>query len=299
MQGVDAELARRGLAIFQRPLHVPMLLWEAFGWGGNALPGRSLADLPGYGHDVILAKAYRWYDETFGSENLKAANFSHGSFAIRLGSAVWRVRLPLIFGTVHFFADRNLANTGTMIGKRGPATSNALKHIEKITEGVATRLVDADITRFMEQFVMAIRAFQWHEGLPSSELFQTSRNDSASATDELIARRYGQARWASQQALEKTIKGALTLAGTTFPTSGRDGHDLVALAGLLEKHHSVSIPENFLKDCACSPAVRYGEEESTEDQALLANQAIVQSFHAMRTSPGMERVLAAANAARL
>src|SRR5690606_38692077 len=86
MQGIDAELARRGLAVYQRPLHIPMLLWDAFGWGGDALPDRSLADRPGYDRSVILAKAYRWYEETFGSDSLKAANFSHGSFAIRLGS---------------------------------------------------------------------------------------------------------------------------------------------------------------------------------------------------------------------
>lgn len=293
MQGIDAELAKRGLAVFQRPLHIPMLLWDAFGWGGNALPDRSLANLPGYDREVILAKAYKWYDETFGSENLKAANCTIGSFAIPLGTMNWRVRLPVIFGTVQFFVDRNLANAGTKIGERGPTKYNALKHVEKMTEGVASRLTGADLIRYMEEFAMAVQAFQWHRELPSSELFEMARDDAASATDELIACRYGQARWAAQQAIEKTMKGILNLASTPFPTSGRDGHNLVALGSILEKHHGISIPEVFLKNCLCSPAIRYGEEVSTEHQALLANQAIVQSFHAIRTSPGMERLLAA------
>jgi hypothetical protein len=68
MQAIDSELNSRGFRPAQRPLPVARLLWEAFGWGGNALPPKDLALQLGFEGQILLAKAYRWYDIVYADQ---------------------------------------------------------------------------------------------------------------------------------------------------------------------------------------------------------------------------------------
>lgn len=91
MSAIDAALAAEGLKPFQRPLHVAFKFWEAFGWGGLAIPPRELADLPGFTGDVLMAKSYRWYELGYGAQ-LKS-DMAYGFAPARLGNGVWRVQI--------------------------------------------------------------------------------------------------------------------------------------------------------------------------------------------------------------
>lgn len=96
----------------------------------------------------------------------------------------------------------------------------------------------------------------FREALPRNELLTAARGDYSASTEDMLAHRPAQARWAAQQAVEKTLKGLLAVAGIAFPTGGPRGHDLVHLAELLEQGASMTIDSADLTAASCSPRVR-------------------------------------------
>ena len=275
MQAVDAALAAQGLKPFQRPLNVSRKFWEAFGWGGNVLPVRERAAEPGFEGEVLLAKAYQWYEHSYG-ERLKA-DFSYGRAPYRLANALWQVRVGWLAGTVDLFIDRNLGNEGVSIDVRSSATLNVLSAIERLPQGLAERLPEQVLREYAEFYVFLLDVFAWRAELPKQELFEMARADYESSTADLLAHRYGQARWGTQQAVEKTLKGMLSIGGTDFPR-GTKGHDLAQLGALAAQRHQIQVDPALLQATACSAAVRYGEVPSTEDDAYTANHAALGIF---------------------
>jgi hypothetical protein len=292
MQAIDAALGAEGLKPFQRPLSVCHKLWEAFRWSGPLLPDKALADQAGYEGDVLMAKAYRWYEQTYG-DKLKG-DFAYGFAPALLGNSVWKVRAGVSFGTVRLFVDRNLSNRGkTFSGGHnpGPATMNILCAVEGLPQGMVDRLPDSALREHMEFHILMHEALQWREGLPRTELLEMAHHDYDECTSAVLGGRFGQARWAAQQAIEKTLKGLLAIGGTAFPTGGRHGHSLQHAADLLKASHGVSLTGALLSLAECSPAVRYGEVASSEAQALAANHAVLGVLDELRRSPAADALL--------
>lgn len=290
MRAVDVTLSDKGFKPSQRPMHVPRLFWEALGWSGDVLPSSSLSESAGYKGEVLMAKAHCWYKQNYG-EKLKF-EFAVGFVPFRLGNAIWRVRIGVIYGAVQIFIDRNLQNTGVTLASRGaPATYNALSAVEDLPQALVDNIGEAEIKLYHQFYLFAYENLQWHSELPTSELLRVARNDYAASTGDLLAGRYGQARWGAQQAVEKTIKGLLALAGTNYPTGGRRGHDLIYLGDLLDKNHGIRIQHSHLMSAGCSPRLRYGEEPSSEAQAMTANHAVLMVFNCVRTNPEIAAIV--------
>jgi HEPN domain-containing protein len=282
MVAIDEALTNRGLNPFQRPLHVGRLLWEAFEWNGPLVPPKELAKKPGFLGDVLMAKCLRWYERYYG-EQLKS-DFAYGFAPVKLGNAIWRVRAAVTYGTVTLFADRNLSNRGvTMDGRGAGAFVNVLGAIEGFPQGLADRLSDAALQEHLQFHVFIHNVLQWREELPRTELLNMARADYDSSTADILGRRYGQARWAAQQAVEKTLKGMLKVASLPFPTGGKYGHNLLHLGELFEKQ-GINIPPSLLSLATCATTVRYGEDVSTEQQAMGANHAVLHIFDVLRSN---------------
>jgi hypothetical protein len=293
MHAIDEALAADHLKPFQRPLHVGRKLWEAFKWGGNAFPDKRLADQPGYDGDVLMAKAYRWYEQTYG-DKLKS-DFAYGFAPARLGNALWRVRAGVTYGTVRLFVDRNLQNRGkTFAGGHnpGPATYNLLCAVEGLPQGLVDRLPDAALHEHAEFHLLMHESLQWRHSLPDTELFGMAHHDYDECTSAVLGGRYGQARWAAEQAIEKTLKGLLTIGKTDFAKGGKNGHNLEHAAQLLKDKHGVVLSSAVLALAECSPAVRYGEVASTETQALAANHAVLGVLDELRRSSSAAALIA-------
>lgn len=274
-------------------MHVGFLFWDAFQWSGEAFPDKSLAFIPGYTGNVLMAKAYRWYEELYG-EQLKTS-MAYGFSPAILGNSVWRVRAGLTYGSVHLFVDRDLSNRGRVLvggGEHGPASYNILCAVEDLPQGLVNRLPDVALRNHMDFHLLMHGALQWRESLPGTELFNMARGDYDDSTESVLGRRYGQARWAAQQALEKTLKGFLTIAGTSYAAKGPKGHSLAHAAQLLKDHHGVALSAPVLAAAECPPAVRYGEIDSTESQALLANHAVLAILDELQRSPQAKVLLA-------
>lgn len=290
MRAIDKALSDKGLKPFQRPLHVANLLWEAFGWGGLVFPPKELASQPGFEGDIIMAKSYRWYEQTYGKR--LNSDFAFGYAPIKLGNAVWRVRFGGIFGSVYLFADRNLMNRGAMPGSRDvDASFNILCAVEELTQGLAKNLSEAELYEYFQFYKFGFENLMWRYDLPSTTLLDIAKKDYDASTQDVLAHGYSQARWGAGQAVEKTIKGLLTIAGTPFPTSGSKGHDLKLLADILVKNHGITILPDTLNPVLCNPDVRYGKELSTEDQAIHANHAVLAVFEQLRKDPKTVAIL--------
>lgn len=290
MLALDGVLAKAGLAPWQRTLHIGFKLWDAFNWTGLSSPPKTLIDLPGYSGDILKAKANHWYERTYG-EYLNH-DWAIGYFPVRLGNAIWRVRAPITFGNVYFFADRALHNQGLSVGIDTPASVNALCQVQKLPQGLASLLPVKELADFLEFYQFAFDCLQWREELPDTDWFNTARNDYDQSTVDVLAGRFSQARWGVQQAIEKTIKGLLTIAGIRFQTRGAAGHDLLRLAEQLAIQHEVVLDSSDLALVSCPPSVRYGEERSTESQAFMANHAALRIFGQLSESPSVTLLLA-------
>ncbi len=293
MHAIDSLLTQEGLTPFQRPIHVGRKLWEAFRWGGRMFPDGRVADLPGYEGDVLIAKANRWYEQTYGDQ-LKG-DLAYGFAPVRLGNSVWRVRAGMIFGSVRLFVDRNLQNRGnrTVAGPSArEASANVLSVVEGLTQGIADRLSDSALMEYWEFHLLMHEALQWRwDCLPKTELLSMAHHDYDECTSAVIGRRYGQARWAAEQAVEKTLKGLLTIGKTAFPTGGKNGPSLAHEAHLLKDSHGISLNSGVLALAECSPAVRYGETPSTEGQALTANHAVLTILNQLSQSESVRVLL--------
>lgn len=122
-----------------------------------------------------------------------------------------------------------------------------------------------------------------------------AHHDYDQSTADILAHRYGQARWGAQQAVEKTMKGLLSIAGSAYPKGGPDAHNLHHIAQILIQLHGIAISDVLLDAASCSPKVRYGEEVSTEAQALLANHSVLGVIEQIRLSPEIGVLLAKTN----
>lgn len=285
MRAIDKVLWKKGVEPFRRPIHVSRLFWEAFGWGGRLLPPKELALLPGFDGDILIAKAHRWYENTYG-ERLKA-DFAFGYAPVKLGNAIWRVRFGVFFGEVNLFIDRNLENRGiTCSSRNGEASYNVLCAVENLTQALVGQLHDTELDKYLHFYKFGLESLMWrNDELPDTELLNTARADYDASTADVLGQRYGQARWGAQQAVEKTIKGLLKIAGTPFPTNGTEGHNLKRLGELLQQHQGITIAPALLDQASCPTRVRYGEDPSTEDQAFQANHAVLGVLDQLRKNP--------------
>lgn len=291
MVAIDARLQEEELQPFQRPLSVCRLLGDAFKWAGNILPPKSLADLPGFTGEILMAKAHRWYETVYG-DRLKS-DWALGYVPASIGNALWKARVPVFYGQCHLFIDRNLSNQGTNgLEGKGHASANILALVEHLRPDLAIRVPESDLTQFWDFYISALQSFVWREELHGNDLFTQAVHDYSASTEDLLNRRYAQSRWSSAQAVEKTLKGLLSLAKTPYPTRGWKGHDLVHLGELLDKHHGIAIEQTLLKLATCTSEVRYGDEPSSEKQALLANHALLGVLEQLRQNSKTPRLLA-------
>lgn len=290
MAAVDNALAAEDLKPFQRPVHVGRLFWEAFEWGGRMCPPDNLADLPGYQGDVLMAKALRWYTDVLG--NRLKTYFELGHVPARIGRTIWKVRIANWYGSVNFFLHRNLLNKGSSRGSQHTLPSmNILTLVEELPQGLVDRLTDNELQSHFDYHMFCVENIQWMNNLPRTDLFSVALGDYAGSTQELIAHRYPQSRWAAQQCVEKIIKGFLKMAGTPFPKGGRDGHDLSKLAKILHENHGLLINSQLIEMAHCSTGARYQDEPSTEDQAFKANIAALHIIDTLRVSREIVKIL--------
>ncbi len=291
MTSLDNRFSAEGI----EPRHRGMRASQQVSWtlklDGTPILGGPLDRGPPFSPRDLLARVHDWYSDHYG--DAMKIDFSPGSFLVVVNGNLWKVRLPMIMGEGRLVVDRNLSLAKKDGVGRGPAIHNVLCSVEELTQAMANKLSDQELAFFFHAFAHGWQAIMTLGSLGGHALFSEAKADFRHSVDAIASRReYGKARWESAQCAEKLLKGLLARAGHAYPKDGGRGHDHVHLGALLEEKLSIRISENILKILKTSPAVRYGEEASTLEQAMASHSALLAllrtlgSSHFVETSDG-------------
>lgn len=276
MREIDARLGSEGYPIEDRPIFAGREVSLLHGVTipiGKADASRLPPDIAAYA--PLGAAISRWYDESYG-DRLKV-DMKPGRTVVRLDGDLYVIGIPRIFGSVAFAVSRDFLPERTSFA--GPAECNIIQLVEHMTPARAARLSDVDLQAAERAFLSGLWASYTLEATPH-DLMRSAQADVATAVTSLMDRggRFGESKWASLQAAEKTMKAAIALRGGKFAFT----HDLSKLATSLTSL-GVDIDVQALLDAIqCTPGIRYGEEACTEDEGLRAHHASLELVNSLR-----------------
>jgi HEPN domain-containing protein len=269
MSSLDDHLAKCGHQPFRRPMQAEHLVSVRLGVSA-VLSGPLSMGVPRtrFGPKDLLLRVGEWYEQNYG-KRLRPP-FRARSFAIDIRGTLWRVRLPIVFGTVTVFVDRNLGKD-----YRGGAL-NILQSIDGFTQAYANRLHDEEIERVGEESHTAYLAIEVLNGLSRHAFFEQARMDYEHSIDALISGfSWSKARWETAQCVEKILKGLLATAGHEYPSRGGAGHDIPRLGEIVSDKLGLALNPDVLRKIHCEPKVRYGEESASPEEAFMAHTALL------------------------
>jgi hypothetical protein len=194
---------------------------------------------------------------------------------------LYLLRVPRILASAHFFVSRQLTKRDSNF-TRGPAPCNVLNLIESLTPAKIVALSDDTLDEILRRFLFGLEAHYLLEATASHKLIQSARADVQSAVNNLLdqANRFGESKWASLQAAEKTIKAAIDLNGGKFSFS----HNLGLLFQELERSGIVLQAQPFIDEIQCQPSIRYGETTCTRQEAVDAHQSSLRLVSALKNA---------------
>lgn len=273
---LDADLASRGVPASGR--QVAALLEAAFDQGirSSTLLVQEREPRPGvYEGEDLAIRLVRWYEETYG-DGLKV-NMSPGSTAVVLLGEVWEYRFPFGDAPVLFFA-RDITSGPAMYfeGERKvwldkgdqrrtgwPAqTLDVTKGVVGLPRSLIPRLSESELRELVELYSADWPAVVWLNRARHHQLVNSALADFGASIRHVVARppELGQARWSSQQGMEKLLKSCLAYTAGSYPKGGPDAHRLTRLAELLGNASGPRLPDAVLNEIDCKPGMRYGEE---------------------------------------
>ncbi len=273
MVSLDTHLARSGLLPFQRPLNAQRLVSMRLGLSGTTFgPLSAPMRTEPFNPTDTLMRVAEWLHANYGQR--LNPHFESRSIALDLHGTLWRMRLPIVYGTIHWFFDPNLSNDEKALGTNSPATGNVLNLIEHFTPTYASRLSQPDIKGIAYTFTLGFEAIEALESLTGHQLFDLARLDYTHSVDALISGMWSKAWWETAQTLEKLMKGLLSLERQPFP-KGRQGHDISTVGKAFGDFFGVNLPASRLRAIDCKADVRYGDAEATREDAFAAHDALL------------------------
>jgi HEPN domain-containing protein len=273
IQEVDKTLIAEGKPIESRPILAASAVSTKFGVPIPLSSEHLTPDLKPY---APLGQAiHAWYKRTYATRlNI---DMTVGRTIVDLDGDLYVLVIPRIFGGARFGISRTfIPKTGI---QRGPVLCNIIQLVEEMTPAKAALLTDEALAALNIAFERGFSASYTLENT-GHELVGFARGDVVIAVNALMERhgRYGASKWASLQAAEKLLKAATALEGGTFPLS----HDLARLSSVLNKAGIPFDAPELLAAIQCTPAIRYGDEPCTQDEALAAHQASLELVNRLR-----------------
>ncbi|HEL5579502.1 TPA: hypothetical protein ACXIGC_001222 [Stenotrophomonas maltophilia] len=274
MTSLDGLLAAKGTEPRGRGMAAAMQLSWTLKLDGTPILGGPPDRGAPFSPSDLLARVHEWYAEHYG--DAMKVDFSPGSFLVVVNGNLWKIRLPMIMGEGRIVIDRDLSMCQQNGVGRGIAVHNALCSVEGLTQPMASKLSDQEVLFFHRAFAHGWHAIMALDSLGGHSLFSEAKADFRHSVDAIMSRRaYGKARWEAAQCAEKLLKGFLARARHPYPTTAGKGHDHVHLGELLNEKLGIRVDERILSTLKTSPAVRYGEETSSLDQAMDSHSALL------------------------
>ena len=319
MWALDKHLAeQRGQPLYRlMGLYIEDALQESgLDWGNTHAWRWESAGEPGYTGQALVAKAHQWYARVYGEKvsgpNAVGDMWSVGFIPVKLGNeAVWKLRIPLTMTWPQFVCDTEdfKGSGGDNYVSHDAKTVNVLRLVENLPSKLVDYMSEAEQAGLTTLCDTAMRATDWLRGaaktLAAAEtvaekkkraLFQHARQDYVSSTANLLHYNFSQSRWSSSQAIEKIMKGVLGLAGKQYSTNGRDGHNLLKMAEIMEKEIKVTPKEDCVKVGMWPASARYDDTKTTLDECLQANHAVLKIAEQFSEDKTVEQLLASARA---
>lgn len=275
MAQVDQQLVGNGVDIPSRPIFAMMEVSKRFKIQLRGGP-RTEHSTPQEIEEIGYAEAiHQWYERNYNAR----LNESPGPLrtALLIDGDLYSLRIPWQIGRVEYISTRQWLQNPGISGS--PVTINVVQFLEGITPARAQRLSDKALKEVWRTFNTAFPA-AYTLTATDHKLMSIARGDVESAVSNLMAieQRFGESRWASLQAAEKIIKSAIDLKGAKF----KQTHDLRELWKQLAPTGLRFNADAQLAALQCWPGIRYGEEISTQEQALLAHQSSLELVNIIR-----------------
>jgi hypothetical protein len=125
---VDAKLRRDNVNIPRRPMFALSELSKKW-------------QLPIGVHEELAARIFRWFDSRYGKR--LQMGLSLGVTAVLIGGDAFKVKLPLIFGTIGYVLDQGPHERDSFASGRPVKVMNIAKQVDGLTAGlVSTMLID-------------------------------------------------------------------------------------------------------------------------------------------------------------
>lgn len=265
---IDSELIAKGMPIPSRPLNAVIEIGKRFKISLPlvSLPSNAPSELKRYAQ--LSENIHTWYEKIYG-DRLKI-DFSSGSMILDIDGDLYVIKIPRIWGTVEFTVSCQFTKTEKFFS-RGPVNCNILQLIENLTPAKAEALPNSSLEKIYENFVIGLEAHSILEANQNDTLIQIARGDIKTAMNYLMDRadRYGESKWASLQATEKTLKAAIALESAAFKPS----HNLTVLCTQLNDLGVKIDWQALVGQIQCSPGIRYGEQSCSRNEALEAHHA--------------------------
>ena len=282
MVSLDGHLASLGLGPAQRPMNAALVVSSTLGLSGTPILGGKADRGAPFSPKDLLARVHDWYEESYGDKT--KIDFSPGSIVVSLHGNLWEMKMPKVWGSFQLFIRPDLSSQGNTIATKGspPVSYNILCSVQGMTQTYANRLTREEMASLAGRFINGYEAVVCLDDLKGHDLFEEARGDYRHSVDALLTgRELGKARWDTAQCAEKVLKGLLARDGHSYPTFGGKGHDIERLGELVKEKLGFELPAADLAAVHCSPAVRYGEQKNTTEEALSAHEALVRLLQAL------------------
>jgi hypothetical protein len=268
MREIDAQLVRDGTPIPSRPMQAVMAVGSRYKISipfGSRSSFRLPPELSRYAQ--LSQNILDWYDSVYG-DRIKL-DFSPGKMVLMIEGDRYLMSMPRLFGAAHYFASRQFMKTEVVT--REPARCNVVQLVDGLTPAKAARLSDQTLHYISQHFALGVEAHDLLEATQDLDLIQIARGDIQTAVSNLMDRgdRFGESKWASLQAAEKTLKAAISLEGDKFKFS----HQLERLCEQLATLGVICEWAPLIGKIQCSPGIRYGEVQCSLDEAVDAHHA--------------------------
>ncbi|WP_081616965.1 HEPN domain-containing protein [Thioalkalivibrio sp. ALJ2] len=268
---IDAELARHGYTIPQRPIHAVMKVGHSLGLPLPMTKPKQDNQNPSAVNWPIVESIYQWYENRYGDRIKK--DFSPGTIAVPIRDDVYIVKLPAVYGTVSFYAKRE-RNPKPQTFSQERIAFNVLDAFKDLADGLREALTDEELQHIQSLFVFTLSTITKARSLAKNEqLMSLALADINTSANHLNdnQREYGLSKWASLQAAEKSLKHVILSQTGSHP----HGHNLKELYKDARSHGLSDNLQDAITYIQCSAGVRYGEESVPRGDALDAHHASI------------------------
>ena len=269
MEDIDSLLKEKNVPICNRPILAPLEISRKLKISFPLVPIQGSA-IPGdYTGNSLSSHIQDWFEKRYGDR--LSVQMGVGTGAIFIKSDPWKVIYPLIFGTVYFICDPNLAKYKNLpsFTANGPHTINIFNLILNFPQKLAESLARNEAQKIKQTFLAGLDALSYLDQIKKMPLAKEAKADFEAAVMHIFSEppNFGLSKWASLQFSEKLLKAYLFAKNKKYPLN----HKLAQLRELSIINGLFSFPENLVNNIQCPAGVRYGEVPVTLSESINAH----------------------------